>query len=55
MVGVGHLAPPRTDDPAAAPILELMGGGAGVDRAVLDDVILGPFCRALPFLFILGR
>ena len=37
----GGLAPVRTDDLAAAPIIEVMGRNAGVDWALLDDVILG--------------
>ena len=37
----GGLAPVRTDDLAAAPIVELMGRSPGVDWARLDDVILG--------------
>jgi acetyl-CoA acyltransferase len=37
----GGLAPVRTDDLAAAPIVELMRRNAGVDWAALDDVILG--------------
>jgi acetyl-CoA acyltransferase len=37
----GGLAPVRTDDLAAAPIIELMSRNAGIDWAALDDVILG--------------
>jgi acetyl-CoA acyltransferase len=37
----GGLAPVRTDDLAAAPLVELMERNAGVDWARLDDVILG--------------
>jgi acetyl-CoA acyltransferase len=37
----GALAPVRTDDLAAAPIVELMARNGGVDWARLDDVILG--------------
>ena len=37
----GGLAPVRTDDLAAAPLVELMERNSGVDWARLDDVILG--------------
>jgi acetyl-CoA acyltransferase len=37
----GGLAPVRTDELAAAPIVELMRRNAGVDWAALDDVTLG--------------
>ena len=37
----GGLAPVRTDELAAAPIIELIGRNAGVDWAALDDVTLG--------------
>ncbi|NNC92742.1 MAG: 3-oxoadipyl-CoA thiolase [Acidimicrobiia bacterium] len=37
----GGLAPVRTDDLAAAPLVELMGRNSGVDWGRLDDVILG--------------